>query len=173
VNRWTQTLTVAAAALAAAVVGAPTGFAQTATDSGGAVVQRAESVSTRVVNLRVGQHALFDRVVIDIRGPLPSRTLQYFRRLRYASSGYPVPLRGRRFLDISLFPAWTTRHPWSGREVYRGPQLQQYSMPTLRGVALVDDFEGYVGFGIALRRHVHYSVTVLHRPNRIVIDLPH
>jgi hypothetical protein len=43
----------------------------------------------------------------------------------------------------------------------------------LRGVALIDDFEGYVAFGIALRRHVDYRVNVLHKPRRIVIDLHH
>jgi hypothetical protein len=56
--------------------------------------------------------------------------------------------------------------------VYKGPVLRQYSMPVLRGVALIDNFEGYVSFGIALRRHVDYRVSVLHRPKRIVIDLP-
>jgi hypothetical protein len=40
-------------------------------------------------------------------------------------------------------------------------------------VALIDSFEGYVSFGFALRRHVDYRVSVLHRPKRIMIDLPH
>jgi hypothetical protein len=169
-NKWTRTLTAAIAALATAVIGAPPGHAQPATNNGAVVTVAGTS---RVVNLRVGQHAHFDRVVLDIRGPIPSRKLMYVHRLRYASSGHRVPLRGRRFLVISLYPAWTTSRPWGTRNVYKGPVLQQYSMPVLRGVALVDDFEGYVGFGIALRRHVDYRVSVLHMPKRIVIDLPH
>jgi hypothetical protein len=64
-------------------------------------------------------------------------------------------------------------HRADGTSTYRGPQLKQYSMPVLRGVAFTGDFEGYVSFGIALRRHVDYRVNVLHKPRRIVIDLHH
>jgi hypothetical protein len=170
-NKWTRTLTAAIAALATAVIGAPPGHAQPATGSGTESVQRAVIFPPRVVNLRVGEHVHFDRVVIDVRGGLPGRTIRYVHQLRYDGSGERVPLHGRRFLALSLTPA--TVHRADGTSVYRGPQLQQYSMPVLRGVAFTGDFEGVVSFGIALRRHVAYDVSVLHSPNRIVIDLHH
>jgi hypothetical protein len=170
-NKWTRPLTAAIAALATAVIGAPPGHAQPATGSG-TVVARHVASEGRVVNLRVGEHPRFDRVVIDVRGALPGRReVRYVHRLSYDGSGAPVPLHGRRFLNVTLYQATTVnRH---GRNVYKGPLLQQYSMPVLRGVAFTGDFEGYVSFGIALRRHVAYHVRVLHSPNRIVIDLHH
>jgi hypothetical protein len=170
VNRWMKTLTAATAALATAVVSAPTGVAQPTADSGSAVVRHVAAAG-RIVNLRVGEHTHFDRVVVDVRGTVPGYALRYVHRLRYDGSGEPVPLHGRRFLALSLTPA--TAHRADGTSVYRGPQLQQYSMPVLRGVAFTGDFEGVVSFGIALRRHVAYHVSVLHSPNRIVIDLHH
>jgi hypothetical protein len=154
-----------------AVVGAPTSLAQTTTDAGSAGVQHGVAPTPRIVDLRVGEHASFDRVVVDVRGRLPRFTLGYVRRLYYDPSGAPVPLHGRRFLALSLTPA-TTRGP-GGASVYTGPVLQQYRFPVLRGVALTGDFEAVVSFGIALRRHAHVSVGVLHSPNRIVIDLWH
>jgi hypothetical protein len=165
VNSWTRTFAATVAALAAAVAGAPTGSALPSTASGSVVVRSEAARPPRVVNLRVGEHAHFDRVVIDVRGALPGRTVRYVHRLRYDGSGARVPLHGRRFLQATLYPATARR--------YTGPDLQQYSMPVLRGVALTGDFEGYVSFGIALRRHVDFRVSVLHSPNRILIDLPH
>jgi hypothetical protein len=170
VNRWIKTVTAATAALATAVVSAPAGLAQPTADSGSAAVQHV-AAPDRIVNLRVGEHTHFDRVVVDVRGSVPGYTLGYVHRLRYDGSGERVPLHGRRFLALSLTPA--SAHRADGTSVYRGPQLQQYSMPVLRGVAFTGDFEGVVSFGIALRRHVGYHVTILHSPNRIVIDLHH
>jgi hypothetical protein len=170
-NKWTRTLTAAIAALATAVIGAPPGHAQQMTNAGTALVRQDAAGSPKVVNLRVGEHAHFDRVVIDIRGPVPGRTVQYVHRLYYDASGARVHLHGRRFLQVSLSPA--TAHRADGTSVYRGPRLRQYSMPVLRGVAFTGDWEGVVSFGIALRRHVTYAVSVLHSPNRIVIDLHH
>jgi hypothetical protein len=168
-NKWTRTLTAAIAAIATAVIGAPPGHAQPG--SGTESVQRAVIFPPRVVNLRVGEHVHFDRVVIDVRGGLPGRTIRYVHQLRYDGSGARVPLHGRRFVNVTLYPA--AAHKPDGTSAYRGPQLQQYSMPVLRGVAFTGDFEGYVSFGIALRRHVDFRVSVLHSPNRIVIDFPH
>jgi hypothetical protein len=170
-NQWTRTLTAAVAALATAVIGAPPGHAQPARVSGTAVARHVASGPARVVNLRVGEHVHFDRVVIDVRGTVPTRrTVRYVHPLRY-DSGERVPLHGRRFLEVTLSPELA--HRADGTSTYKGPQLKQYSMPVLRGVAYMGEFEGYVSFGIALRRHVGYHVNVLHSPNRIVIDLHH
>jgi hypothetical protein len=162
-------LTAAVAALATAVIGAPPGNGQPTQVSGVAVARHVASEG-RVVNVRVGEHPRFDRVVIDVRGSVPPHKVYYVHRLFNRNSGNHVPLHGRRFMVARMYPATTANR--YGRNVYKGPVLRQYSMPVLRGVALIDNFEGYVSFGIALRRHVDYRVSVLHRPKRIVIDLP-
>src|SRR5690242_3545241 len=50
---------------------------------------------TKVVDLRVGAHRRFDRVVIDLVGRFPRFDVRYVRRLRYDGSGRRVPLKGR------------------------------------------------------------------------------
>jgi hypothetical protein len=125
----------------------------------------------KTVNLRVGQHPTYDRVVIDLTGRIPGYDLRYVRSLHYDGSGDPVPLRGARYIQIKLTPA--VAHDGQGHSVYRGPSLEQYAMPTLRGAAFLGDYEGTVSFGLSLSHLRNFRVFELHAPNRLVIDLHH
>ena len=126
----------------------------------------------KVVDLRVGAHSRFDRVVIDLDGKVPGYDVRYVRHLSYDGSGRRVPLKGKKFIAIALTPA--KAHGAHGQNVYTGPELQQYrQFDTLRGVAFTGDFEGVVSLGLSLRNSADFRVTVLHAPNRIVIDLKH
>jgi hypothetical protein len=125
----------------------------------------------KVVDVRVSQHAGFDRVVIDVDGRRPGYTVQYVDELRYDGSGKLVPLKGRKKLSVVLQPA--KAHHRNGHNAYTGPRLQQYDLPMLRGVAFLGDFEGQVSFGITARRMKGYRVFTLTGPSRIVIDLKH
>lgn len=127
--------------------------------------------SPRVVNLRVGEHPTYDRVVIDFAGKFPGYDVRYVKELRYEGSGEQVPLNGRRFIEIKLTPA--VAHDSNGNSVYAGPQLEKYQLPTLRGAAFLGDYEGYVSFGLALGHLDTFRVLEVGNPNRLVIDLHH
>lgn len=124
----------------------------------------------RVVNLRVGQHDGYDRVVIDFVGPVPEYHIRYVDNLVYDGSGEPVHLTGARYLLILLDNA--VAHDALSHSVYLGPDLKQYTMPTLRGTVFTGDFEG-VSFGLALSKHAGFQVSTLSSPTRLVIDLQH
>jgi hypothetical protein len=158
---------------AVALVGlvAPTSQARPTWDTTPVDVTHDVRPQPKVVDLRVGEHQSFDRVVIDLDGKVPGYDVQYVRQLAYDGSGRDVPLKGRKFIAVALTPA--KAHGRHGHSVYSGPKLQQYDFPALRGVALTGDFEGYVSFGLALRRRAEFRVLVLHAPNRIAIDLRH
>lgn len=165
-------LTIAAvAALATSIAAAPPSEARDAWDTTRVHVTRHVSPVPKVVDLRVGEHPRFDRVVIDLRGKRTGYTVGYVRRLTYDGSGEQVPLRGRRFVSVRLTP--TVAHNQSGASVYSGPRLRQYHLPSLCGVAFTGDFESHVSFGLALRQREDFRVFVLRKPNRIVIDLHH
>lgn len=174
-NRWTRTLrsvaATATATLAMAALVAPTALAAPPWGTGPVVVKHDVSPAPRVVDLRVGQHVHFDRIVIDLHGKAPGYSARYVHRLRYDATGDVVPLRGRRFIAVTVTPA--TAHRADGSSVYTGPRLKQYRLPTLRGVAFTGDFEGTVSFGLSLRRHADFRVFVLHAPNRLVVDRRH
>jgi hypothetical protein len=166
-----KTLATGLAALTATAVAAAPSQARPTWDTGPVLVTRNVAPIPKVFDLRVGEHARFDRVVIDLHGKIPGYGARFVKHLRYDGSGEPVSLKGRRFILLTVTPS--TAHNARGESIYRGPELRQYRLPTLRGVAMTGDFEGTVSFGIALRTHANFRVSVLHAPNRLVIDLHH
>lgn len=123
-----------------------------------------------VVGLRYAQHENFDRVVIDIDNRLPSYKIRYVRDFTYDGSGADVPIRGG--LTIRFFPAYA--HGAGGKSVYDGPKLTRPGFETLKGIALLGDYEGYVSFAFGLEGfRAPYRVMRLHNPQRIVIDFKH
>ncbi|MEV6956820.1 hypothetical protein [Streptomyces sp. NPDC051183] len=124
-----------------------------------------------VVNARWGGHCTYDRLVIDLQGYVPPVTVTAVPELVYDGSGKPVPLAGNHFLSIRLHPA--AGHDDAGNNVYQGPKLQKIYLSKLKGIALTGDFEGYVTFGAAFDTKPTYSTSVLHSPERLVVDFPH
>jgi len=164
--------TAVVAASALVLLAAPPSLARPAWDDTPVHVTRSVKPQPKVVDLRVGAHRNFDRVVIDLDGKVPGYDVRYVRHLVHEGTGDRVPLKGRKFIAIGLTPA--KAHDRRGHDVYAGPELQQYrQFDTLRGVAFTGDFEGYVTLGLSLRHRADFRVTVLHAPNRIVIDLRH
>lgn len=158
----------AAAALLPALIAAPA-QARPAWETSPVRVTHNVQPTPRVVDMRVGEHANFDRVVIDLKGKITGYHVRYVKELRYDGSGDPVPLQGRRFIAITLTPA--KAHNADGESVYEGPTIGEFGLPVIRGAAFTGDFEGQVSFGLALRRRENFRVFVLHDPQRIVIDV--
>lgn len=150
---------------------APPTSARALWDTAPVHVTRQATPTPHILDLRVGQHPTYDRVVIDLSGPTPGYDIRYVSGLHYDATGGSVPLRGARFIQVRLTPA--VAHDADGDSVYRGPTLEQYTMPTLRGAAFTGDFEGTVSFGLSLSHLKDFRVLELSAPNRIVIDLHH
>jgi hypothetical protein len=124
----------------------------------------------RVVNLRVGQHATYDRVVIDFAGAMSGYRIEQVPTLRQDGSGKVVRLPGSDKILLFLDPA--VAHTPAGHPSYDGPQRAEYAMPTLRGVAFLGDFEG-VSLGLGVDHLTTIRVIELSDPARLVIDLHH
>lgn len=170
-RRFLASFLATAAVLTAGAWYAAPGSARPAWDTSRVHVTHDVRPTPEVVNLRVGRHATYDRLVVDFQGKLPGYDVGYVKELRYDGSGDRVPLDGARFLQIRVTPA--VAHDSHGHSVYEGPQLQRYQMPTLRGVAFLGDYEGTVSFGVALSHVDTFRVLEVSAPNRLVIDLHH
>ena len=130
-----------------------------------------DAVSPRVVGLRYAAHPTFDRVVVDLRGRVPSGRTEYRRHFTYDGSGAEVPILGRSGLQLTLSPAQA--HDDDGNSVYAGPTLARPRLRTLKALALTGDFEGQVTFAFALTHRAPYRVFELSSPRRLVIDFKH
>ena len=56
----------------------------------------------KVVNVRTGQHYCFDRLVIDLNGPVAGYTVRYVPEVVQDGSGLPIPLRGQAFIQLTV-----------------------------------------------------------------------
>lgn len=126
---------------------------------------------SRVVGLRYATHPTFDRVVIDIRGPIPGGSIHYAKRFFEDGSGNPVPIGGASGLALNLTPA--RAHSLEGDNIYMGPKIARPHFDTLKALAFTGDYESNVSFGFALTHRADYRIFFLHNPQRLVIDFRH
>ena len=127
------------------------------------------SAQPEVFAVAAACHPGFDRIVIRSRHGNPSADVRYVARVEGDPSGLPVPLLGRARLHVTLQIA--RAHTTGGSALL--PATVTPLCPNLRQVKLAGDFEGYVSFGVGLRRRAGFRVWQTTAPNRIVIDVAH
>ena len=164
-------VTAAVSAVLVTTLVAPAGHARPTWDTSPVRVVKQPKPIPKVVDLRVGEHRNFDRIVIDFKAKMSGYKVRYVEKLVQDGSGNTVHVPGRRFVSIVLTPARTYNR--DGDSIYNGPRRARANFETLRQAVFVSDFEGYVTFGLGLRRKEDFRVFVLHHPNRLVIDVRH
>ena len=131
----------------------------------------------KVTNVRTGQHYCFDRLVVDLNGPVGGYTVRYVPQVTQDGSGLPVPLRGLAFLQITVnAPAYddngnATYNPANPNEL---TDVNGYQ--TFRQVAWAGSFEGYSSLGLGVRARLPFRVFTLAGPDtgsRLVVDVAH
>ena len=121
-----------------------------------------------VTAVRVGQHPEcgYDRVVLDVVGPIPGYSVRYVDHVIADGSGKTITMPGASFLLIVIQPAQA--HTNAGvATVTSGVRKPGY--PALASWALAGDFEGYVRIALGLSGHV--SIRTGELAGRIYIDL--
>jgi hypothetical protein len=131
-----------------------------------------------VTNVRAGQHACYDRLVIKLAGASSAGyVVQYVHEVTQDGSGAPVPLRGGAFLQIGVrAPAYDeagnpTYRPADERELVRTA-----GFATFRQAASAGSFEGTTTLGLGVRARLPFRVFTLTGPGsggRVVIDVAH
>ncbi|TCK00332.1 AMIN-like domain-containing (lipo)protein [Nocardia alba] len=141
----------------------------------GSADRSSSGYSTATVgDVRAGRHDCFDRVVIDLSGPVAGYRVGYVDTVTMDGSGAAVPLRGGGALQVMVqAPAYdgagnSTYHPADRAELV---DLRGY--PTLRQVAWAGSFEGQSTIGLGVRARLPFRVTTFDSPARVVIDVAH
>lgn len=165
-----KVLSVVVAMLAALLLAPPSSSAPPDWLDTGVRVSYPDNHPVWVTDLRHARHEGYDRVVIELRGPMPDHRTGYVRRFTYDGSGKPIPVLGRSGLWIGLTAAG---HDAAGNNLYTGPRLVRPRFETLKALALAGDWEGQVTFFFALRHRAPYRIFHLADPSRMVIDFRH
>jgi len=116
--------------------------------------------------VRVGTHTGYDRITIEFQNGLPGDihiATQNNATFTQGASGRQVVLQGSAGLLVSMHGADEYTH-------YTGPVDFKTNYPVLLESQQVEDFEGYVQWGLGLSRSACYRAFVLQSPDRLVID---
>lgn len=108
----------------------------------------------------------YDRLVLDVTGPVPSYDIRYVTQVIADPSGKTITLSGHRYLLMTLHPAQA--HTGSGATTIIRPE-QTLGYPVLKGYAVAGDFEGV--FTVALGLGGTASIRVGELPGHLYIDV--
>ena len=124
----------------------------------------------RLSGVRTGAQTGYDRVVFEFSGALPgSESVEYVAALQSDGAGTPVAVRGAVSLKVVFSIA--EAHNVDGSASFPQGRRIDPGLTTLKEVALIGDFEGYVTFGLGLAGKVGFRVFELSNPSRVVIDV--
>jgi hypothetical protein len=135
-------------------------------------VTRSPATAPEVTGIRVGRHAHFDRIVVDLDGAAPGYFVRYVKTLHRDPSDKTVNLLGPRSLRIVLSPA-------NGHDINTGdstlttPRRVKWRFDAVRETAVIGDFEGFFSVGVGVADKNKFRVRTLHNPTRIVVDVHH
>ena len=127
------------------------------------------TVHSHITDVRVGQHASFDRFVVTfntVRVPHWRITPKSSTDFTRDPSNTPVHLLGNAGLKVVL-------HTATGVGTYHGPLDFRTGFPQLLEARQIGDFEGYVTWALGLDHASCKRVFKLTSPTRLVIDVPH
>ena len=124
--------------------------------------------SSDLLGVRTGQHACYDRLVIDFAGPAPDYTVKYVPQLTGIASGLPVATTGGANLEIWLdAPAYSYR---------QSPAVTQLGYQSLKQQVWLGSFEAQSKLGLSTRGRLPMRAFVLDGPgagSRLVVDVAH
>jgi hypothetical protein len=129
-----------------------------------------------IVDVRVGQDACYERIVIDIRGEAPGYEAGYVPAVYEEGRGELVELRGDAYLRVTILaPAYDNQ---SGASTYDPPDRKELadvsSFTAVEQIALAGSFEGVTTFGVGMEAKHQFRVFALSGPgagSRVVVDL--
>jgi hypothetical protein len=142
---------------------AATGFS--CTDSSGG----ARGFIGHVTEVRIAQHATFDRFVVQFRErrvPVFDVSRQRTSRFVLDASGRPVTLLGHAGIKVELKRAQAFGS-------YHGSRDFKPRFPQLREARQTGDFEAVNSWGLGVHRNSCMHVFTLSAPARLVIDTRH
>jgi hypothetical protein len=140
-----------------------------------------QGVYTNLVDVRVGAHDGFDRIVFEFAAPSPDpggkAGIPYYE-IRTAKppfsedpSDTPIQVEGDAFARIVLQGA--SGYDFNGNATYGGPRRLTPGFGTLAQVVEGGDFEATMTWILGLSRPTCWQIQELHNPDRLVIDFHH
>jgi hypothetical protein len=140
-----------------------------------------EGIYTNLVDVRVGSHAGFDRVVFEFEAPdaksrgetgIPRFVIKAAKPpFTEDPSDLPIDVEGGAFARIVLQGA--SGYDFDGNATYDGTRRLMPGYETLTDVVQGGDFEATMTWIFGLTQRSCWQIQELHNPDRLVIDFHH
>lgn len=136
------------------------------------IEERGEPVHTQLVDVRVGEHDGYDRVVFEFDNGIPEYVLSAAEPPYVEDpSGLPIEVDGEAVLKLVMIGG--TRLDADYEETYTGPLEFEPGFDTLVHLVEAGDFEAVSSWYIGLSDDACVRVLALDGPDRLVIDIEH
>lgn len=136
------------------------------------VEQRGDPVRSQLIDVRVGEHDGYDRVVFEFDNGIPEYVLSEAEPpYTEDPSGLPMDVEGASVLHLSLIGGtrWDTEYD----ATYEGPLSFEPGFDKLVQLVEAGDFEAVSSWYIGLSGDACVRVLALDGPDRLVIDIEH
>jgi hypothetical protein len=136
------------------------------------VEERGEAVHSHLVDVRVGEHDGYDRVVFEFDNGIPEYVLSQAEP-PYAKdpSGLPMEVEGASVLHLALIGG--TRWDAEYEATYDGPLSFEPAFDKVVHLVESGDFEAVSSWYIGLSADACVRVMALDGPDRLVVDIEH
>jgi len=125
-----------------------------------------------IVDVRVGAHDGYDRVVFEFERGTPDLTLDRATPpFTGDASGLPIEVNGDSFLSLTMRGG--SKQTDEGTSSYNGPTSFDPGFDTLEALVEGGDFERQSTWYLGLTAEACARLTILDGPPRIVIDIEH
>jgi hypothetical protein len=134
--------------------------------------RRGTPVHSQIVDVRVGEHGGYDRVVFEFDGAIPEYILsQASSPYTEDPSGLPIEVQGRAALQLVLLGG--TRVTPDYETTYDGPLSFDRDFTKLVHLVEAGDFEAVSTWYIGMSAESCARILALDDPTRLVIDIEH
>jgi hypothetical protein len=135
----------------------------------GTITGGSGTVHSHITDVRVGEHATFDRFVVEFS----TQRLPHYRITPKSSADFTLDPSGRQVTLLGDAGLLLAMHTVTGVGSYHGPGDFRPGFAQLLEARRLGDFEGYVNWGLGLDHASCKRVFKLTSPTRLVIDVPH
>lgn len=144
----------------------------------GSQAKSAPEMSTAsVTNVRTGRQSCFDRMVVDLNGPVTGYTVRYVQEIIQDGTGYTIPVYGNARLQVVVN---APSYDGNGNVTYNPAAKAELSnvagYQTFRQVVYAGSFEGSTSIGLGVRARLPFRVFTLDGPgsgSRLIVDVAH
>lgn len=131
--------------------------------------------SQHLVDVRIGHHEGYDRVVFEHSGPSElAYQVEYIDQPTDQGMGEPVDVPGEVYLSVSVAGLGTPPDEYDPDATLSGPvEGVQTQSQLIQGIHALGTFEGQSSYFIGLDQPRDFRVQMAEDPVRIIIDLAH